>query len=162
MRHIHLLCAALLMVALPLLCACGDDSTTEVSRDAATGAAVPVRWIQSKPNPSIGRLEAAVVARDASDRARVEARWTRSGAVAGCSLEIVLPDGVRLLEGQRLVGVDPDEFAGSGAWLLDHDRDRPLDIVVRFCAVAGDGERSCEVALRIADGPTDGPTRADR
>ena len=135
-------CLALLG-ALLLLAACGGDEPV----------AQPVRWSESKVAPRVGRVRAAVTERPSADRARIEARWENRSASDTCALELIVPDGVVVLEGERRTPLGAEDAAGSATWLVEFPTGRALDAVLRFCAETEEGLRATETSVRLTDGP---------
>ena len=133
-----LLCSALLVPA-----ACGRDAPTPFQ----------VQWRESKPDGRIGRLRAAIIERPAPDRALIEARWENHSGAANCALELVLPDGVVVLEGQARTAIPAEDTAGSATWLVEFPTGREADAVLRFCAETQDGMRAAETSVRLSDMP---------
>jgi len=125
-------------------CGCGGEE-----RDQPGSAAV--RWTESKPNPIVGSLRAAVVDRPGPDRAWIELQWDGRNHTEDCTVTIALPDGAILLEGdpERPLGVD--EAVGTQRWLVEYPLGRPLDAVLRYCLPTEDGMRSSEVAVRLTE-----------
>ena len=90
--------------ALILLPSCGADSP----------GAFEVEWTASKPEVRIGRVQATVIERPSPDRARIQARWENRSGADNCALELVVPDGVVVLEGERQDQTEPEgEHDGS-------------------------------------------------
>lgn len=136
----RLLAPALLLAGvLVLLPSCGDTS-------APPGE---VQWIAAKPSSIVGSLRAAVVERTGPDRVVIEARWESRAVAENCALEIVLPEGAMLIEGQRLRPLMADEDAGLQRWHVQYPLGAPLDAVLRYCAETAEGLRACEVAVRL-------------
>ncbi len=138
MRRLHLLVLCCLVLGLP---ACGDEAPTPVK----------VEWRQSKRGAAIGRVRAAVVERPAPDRALIEARWENRSGAENCALELVVPEGVVVLEGERRMPISPEETAGAATWLVEFPTGREADAVLRFCAETEDGLRAAETSVRLAD-----------
>ena len=129
---------ALILLAV-LAGGCGDAP----QRDA------PVQWMQAKPGRVAARLEAAVTERPAPDRVRVDARWVAGTLEGACTLDIGLPAGVLIVEGEERLDLDADD-PGSASWVLEFPRDgRDLDAVVRYCVDTPDGLRAAHVAVRL-------------
>ena len=106
-------------------------------------------WIQGKPTPGLGRLEATITERLAVGRVRIQARVQVHPEVrTGCRLELVVPEGCDLLEGQRVEDVPGDEGIAR-SWTVQFPTNRTLDAVVRYCADVGDAVHATEVALRV-------------
>ena len=139
----------LLLAATPLLAAslvlsgCGSQSAP---------ASAPVQWISSKPNPQVGSVRAAVVERPAPDRAWIEVRWDGRNHGDECAVTITLPEGVLLLEGEPTRPLGIDEAVGTHRWLVEFPLGRPLDAVLRYCAMTPEGMRACEAAVRLTEG----------
>jgi len=143
-------CAVLAAVLLGLpLAGCGQTSSKETAADVP----LVVQWRESKPGSPVGQVRAAVVERPALDRARIEARWQGRGAAANCALELVLPAGVVILEGDRRADLGVGETAGDAAWLVSFPTGRTLDAVVRLCGQIDTGECSAETTVRLVDAP---------
>lgn len=125
-------------------CGCGGEEQDESNRPA-------VRWTESKLNPLVGSLRAAVVDRPGPDRAWVEVQWDGRHHTEDCAVSIALPEGAILLEGdpERPLGVD--EAVGVHRWLVEYPLGRPLDAVLRYCVPTADGMRSSEVAVRLTE-----------
>lgn len=139
---------ALAMGAVTTLSACGD-------RSDATVATAP-RWNVSKPASAVGRVRAAVVERPAPDRVWIEAIWEAhdhgtNEAPTDCEIRIDVPEGAFILEGQERVPLSVDDGGGSYRWLVSFPVGRPLDAVLRYCAVTAQGPRAAEVAVRLTE-----------
>jgi hypothetical protein len=155
MRQNLLPALLLLLVSVPLA-ACGGPSP-----DAPLPA---VHWNESKHMSAVGQMRAAVVDRPAPDRAWIEAEWTArphaaheaEGAPGACALEIALPEGVFLLEGDFRTPLASDEPSGSQRWLVGFPTGRALDAVLRYCVDTPQGPRAAEVAVRLTE---DAPAR---
>ncbi|MGI9556384.1 MAG: hypothetical protein ACR2N5_00420, partial [Solirubrobacterales bacterium] len=112
--------SVLALALLGLLAACGDAPPSEAAGTAAT----PVRWLASKPSSAVGRVRAAVVERPAPDRAWIEAEWVANPDAHDhewnhdCRLQIALPDGAFLLEGDTDVALDDLLASGQQRWLV--------------------------------------------
>ena len=131
---------AILTAALALA-GCGSETQTP--------ATAPVHWTSSKPNPLVGSLQAAVVERPAPDRAWIEVRWDGRNHGDECAVTISLPEGALLLEGEPARPLGVDEAVGTHRWLVEFPLGRPLDAVLRYCAMTPDGMRACEAAIRL-------------
>lgn len=137
---------ALVLLALVSLPACGERQRVPVTH-------VP-RWNVSKPASAVGRVRVAVVERPAPDRAWVEAVWEAHDHAAhemptDCELRIALPEGAFVLEGEECVPLASALGGGSHRWLVSFPTGRPLDAVLRYCAVTPQGPRAAEVAVRL-------------
>ncbi len=113
-----------------------------------------IEWRESKPTSPVGRVRAAVVERPARDRARIEARWQNRTAAENCALELVVPPGVIVLEGERRTALQVGETAGTATWLVEFPvggAGHALDAVVRFCAQTEAGLRAAETTVRLVD-----------
>ena len=122
--------------------------------EAPPAQPTPVRWQASKHLSAVGQVRAAVIERPAPDRAWIEAQWEARAHQEGlpphdCALEIAVPEGVTVLEGEAAVALDGKEATGSYRWLVAFPLDRPLDAVLRYCAHTEAGPRAAEVAVRL-------------
>jgi len=132
---------AFALAGLGLLTACGD---------AEVPAPMPVRWMESKPNPIVGSLRAAVVERLGPDRVRIEARWTGIGGRQGCAIDLLLPRGTIVLEGPERIDLPRDEPSGEASWVLEFPLGTgALDAVVRYCVSTSEGMRAAQCAVRL-------------
>ncbi len=132
---------ACLLLVLPLLAlaACGSEP-----------ADAPVAWMQAKPNPVVGSLEAAVVERLGPDRVLLEARWGAGTLGTECQIDLGLPAGVMVLEGEERIPIDPEADPGHAAWVLQVPMDMgELDAVVRYCVQTPEGMRAAQCAVRL-------------
>lgn len=146
--HLALLVLGLGCLGLPLS-GCGDapDGAPVGTGPVATNE--PVVWMQAKPSP-LGTLTAAVTQRPAPDRVVLEARWGRGDVSGACLVEVLLPVGVLLVEGDARHALDPDAESGGRVWVLDVPQDgRELDAVVRYCVETVEGLRAMECAVRL-------------
>jgi len=134
----------LILGAVLVLPGCGADTPAP--------APGPVQWISSKPNPQVGSVRAAVVERPAPDRAWIEVRWDGRHHGDECAVTITLPEGALLLEGEPTRPLGNDEAVGTHRWLVEFPLGRPLDAVLRYCAMTPDGMRACEAAVRLTQG----------
>jgi len=132
------LCTAALSFA-----GCGSESVQ------ALGAGKVHEPGHGKPNAAVGALEIAIVERPSSDRARVRATWRSADGVAGCELQLRLPDGAVMIEGERSYALGPDEREGVREWLVEFPTGMVLDATVRLCGDAGAGLRLCESYVRL-------------
>ncbi len=112
-----------------------------------------IEWRESKPGARIGSVRAAVIERPGPGRALIEARWENRSGGGGCALELVVPDGVVVLEGERVVPLPYDDDAGAASWLVEFPSGRDLDAVLRLCAEGEDGMRAAETSVRLTDAP---------
>ena len=137
--------AILFLAALaPLLGACGAQEPA---------APAPVRWMEAKPSPVIDSLQAAVVERPAPDRVVLEARWGASAINGACGVDLGLPAGVLIVEGEEQLIIDPRNDEHRARWVLEFPRDgRTLDAVVRYCVQTDEGMRAAQCAVRLTDG----------
>jgi hypothetical protein len=110
-----------------------------------------VQWRASKPDARIGRVFAAVIERPAADRALISARWETRSAARSCALELLVPAGVVLLDGEQSRPIPMDETSGSVTWLVEFPTGRVLDAVLRLCAQTTDGLRAAETSVRLTD-----------
>jgi len=133
-----LLCSALLASA-----ACGGDEPVPFQ----------VEWRESKPDAHVGRLRAAVIERPAPDRARIEARWENHSSATNCALDLIVPDGVVVLEGESHTPLATEDAAGTATWLVEFPTGHAADAVLRFCAETEDGLRAAETSVRLVDAP---------
>jgi hypothetical protein len=125
--------------------ACGDEP--------GAGPGPRDTWARGKPNPALGRIEAAVVERPARDRARIQARYALLPEAHGCRLQIVLPPGVLLVEGSPDTPLQDGVRRGEAVWLVEFPSGRPLDALVRVCAQGARGVAVCEAAVRLVGAP---------
>jgi hypothetical protein len=144
MPSLRLLLGTLALLSCAALTACGEPGADEPA--PWTG---PVVWQASKPSPTLGRIEAAVVERPSPDRATLEARWSAHPGLGTCELEIVLPEGVFLVEGESSTPLPEGALEGTARWLVEFPVGRDLDAVVRFCGHTPLGPRSADVAVRL-------------
>ncbi len=123
---------------------------------AACGGETPApfepEWRESKPGAALGRIRAAIVERPGPDRAVIEARWENRSGAEGCALELVVPEGVMVLEGERMTPLAADEPAGSATWLVEFPSGRALDAVLRLCRETEHGLQAAETSVRLTDG----------
>lgn len=140
MRIAHLLLFACLTLGVS---ACGSEAPEPTQ----------VEWRESKPVPRIGSVRAAVIERPGPGRARIEARWENRSEGATCALELVVPDGVVVLEGERVTPLPYDVTTGAVVWLVEFPSGRALDAVLRLCAEGDDGTRATETSVRLTDAP---------
>lgn len=140
MRNLSLLAVCCALVLAP---ACGGERAEPFK----------VAWRESKPSPRIGRVRAAVVERPAPDRARIEARWENRSGSENCALELLVPAGVVVLEGERRTPIAGEDAAGSMTWLVEFPTGRAADAVLRFCVETEDGLRAAETSVRLSDAP---------
>jgi hypothetical protein len=136
--------APLVSLLLPLLAAACGEAPAPVR-----GA--PDAWIRGKPNPLLGQVEAGVVDRPAADRARIRARYTRLAGTPSCRIELVLPDGVLLREGEADMPLPADAQQGEAQWVVELPSGRTLDAVVRLRAEGPRGTLACEVPVRLVE-----------
>ena len=127
----HRLC--LLMLCTLALGACGTESAPETGTTAVFEPGV------SKPNAMVGSLDVAIVERPARDRARIRASWRRADGVEGCQLQLHLPRGAVLVDGDETYMLAPEEAAGVREWVVEFPTGAPLDATVRLCGDAGAG-----------------------
>lgn len=109
----------------------------------------PAPPFTGKPNPALGALVLEVLERPSPDRAVVRGRWARAEGARGCSLDLILPRGATLLEGQAHVDIADDAIAGEATWLLDFPTDRDLDLVARFCGTNDRGDEALEAVAQL-------------
>jgi hypothetical protein len=128
--------------------ACGSEAPQSTAPQPTD-----VQWRESKPGARIGSVRAAVVERPGPGRALIEARWENRSGGANCALELVVPDGVVVLEGERVVPLPFDDDAGAISWLVEFPSGRALDAVLRLCAESDDGMRATETSVRLTDAP---------
>ncbi len=140
-----LMCSALLALG---LAGCGDVG----SRDEVAPPA-KVQWRESKPNSHVGRIRAAVIERPAPDRALIEAHWENRSGSDNCAVELVVPEGVVLLSGERRMELPGEDASGSATWMVEFPSGRALDAVLRFCAQTDDGLRAAETTIRLINAP---------
>lgn len=146
MTWIRTSCFGLLLVALG---ACGGPSPE------AKSPASCVRDGSGKPVPPIGRVELVVVDRPSHDRVVLEARWMRGERGWGREVELVLPEGAWLVEGQSSKALAPERAEGVLRWTVGFRTGEPLDAVVRLRARAGHGPCAREASVRLASGDDD-------
>lgn len=114
------------------------------------GVDAPVVWMEAKTTP-IGSLKAAVTNRPAPDRVVLQANWARGTVSGACLLELVLPDGVLVVNGDARRELSPEAESGGQVWWLEVPQDgRELDALVRYCVETEDGIRATECAVRIS------------
>jgi len=142
MHRLRLLAAA--FVAAVALTACGGDAAPGRSTAPEPGRA-------GKANRAVGTIAARVLERPSADRAVVEADWALASGATACELELVLPEGALLVEGEPVVAL-PDEGSGSTTWLVEFPTGRELDAVIRLCAHTPAGHRATEAYVRLVGG----------
>jgi hypothetical protein len=131
----------LLLGAACLLPACGGPE-----------APASVQWMESKPNPIVGSLRVAVVERLGPDRVRVEAHWVGIADREGCAVDLGLPAGVIVLEGDERLDLAASAPSGETSWILEYPLDLgPLDAVVRYCVQTPEGVRAAQCAVRLTE-----------
>ena len=141
----------LTMAPLWLAVACLLVSACVGTSKGASEGPPPVRWTSAKPNTAVGSLEVAVVERTGPDRVRIEARWESRPGLSNCALQLVLPEGAFLLDGERLRPLSAEETTGVQRWHVQFPTGAPLDAVLRYCAETPEGLRATEVAVRLTE-----------
>ncbi len=133
----------LLLGSACLLPACGGPETP---------VAAPVQWMASKPNPIVGSLRAAVVERLGPDRVRLEAHWVGIANREGCAVDLGLPAGVMVVDGDERIDLAAAEPSGTTSWILEFPLALgPLDAVVRYCVQTPEGVRAAQCAVRLTE-----------
>jgi hypothetical protein len=131
--------ASLLLLGGLLLAGCGDG-----------GGGTPAPARLGKARIPAGRVEARIVERPATDRAVVEASWSR-GEGESLRLEVVLPSGSHLVEGDARIPLDAASPGGAARWEVGFPTGSPLDLVVRLSARVGETEQVVETAVRLTE-----------
>jgi hypothetical protein len=151
MRARLLLTRVLPVAALTL--AAGLGAASVASTPAPVGGPPPVRTWQracaGKPSVPVGHVTAAVVERPGSDEAVVRADWARGPVGQSCRLELVLPEGASLVEGEEEQALRPDLAAGTSTWRVRFRTTVTSDLVVRMCAVVDDVHVGREAYVRL-------------
>ncbi len=133
----------IVLLSCAALAGCGEERVREAGPGAVFEPGV------GKPNAFVGSLDAAIVERPTRDRARIRATWRRAAGVEGCELQLHLPHGVLLLEGEAVHVLTPDELEGERTWLVAFPTGAVLDATVRLCGDAGRGVRICDSYVRL-------------
>lgn len=87
-----------------------------------------------KPHAPVGEVEIDVRARPSDDEAVLRADWTVGDLAEDgpASLELVLPEGAVLLDGDAVVALPGGLSRGASTWIVRFPPDRTLDAAVRL------------------------------
>jgi hypothetical protein len=136
-----------------LALAVGVGAAGVATPPAVVGGPPPVRvWQRAcagKPAVPVGHVVASVVERPGSDEAVVRADWARGPVGQSCRLELVLPEGASLVEGEEEQALQPDLVAGTSTWRVRFRTTVTSDLVVRMCAVVDDAHVGREAYVRL-------------
>jgi len=134
---------ALLAVAFLATAGCGE-------RPAPPAPAGPDDVVAAKPNPFLGGLQAQVVARESAEEATIVARLRPAAEAQACQVDLILPEGASLVEGEPTVRGEGPEIQAT--WRVRFPLGRTLDAVVRACGDTPNGMQAMEVSLRLTGG----------
>jgi len=149
-----------------LLAACGLAALFAVGAGAADrpryavrGGPPPVRSFQrncaGKPLPRVGHVEVSVAERPAFDEVVLRADW-RAGPLledGPAWLDLVLPDGAWLVDGEMRVPLPEGLAAGASTWTVRFHADRTLDAAVRLAVETADRVQQREFYARLWEVP---------
>lgn len=120
---------------------------------ARRGGPPPARaWASAcagKPATPLGSLALAVVARPEGDEAWVQATWQRGPAGEGLRVELVLPAGATLLEGEAWQALPEGVSGGTLSWRVRFATTCTSDLVARLHATLGGSPASREAVVRL-------------
>ncbi|MFM8979914.1 MAG: hypothetical protein ACKOSS_05570 [Planctomycetia bacterium] len=102
-----------------------------------------------KPALPIGGLALAVVSRPTGDEAWVQASWQRGPAGESPRVELVLPQGATLLDGEPWQALPEGVASGTLAWRVRFATTCTSDLVARLHASLGSTPASREAVVRL-------------
>ena len=111
----------------------------------------PEPGVRGKSRPQLGTLSLTITSRPSADRAWVRGAWVRADDAHGCLVELLLPTGTHLVEGEPRVGAEA--ATGSHEWLVSFPTGADLDLVAQLCGTTSQGEQACEAIVRLAFSP---------
>jgi len=125
------------------------------SGDVAPGRPSGAAW-RTKPRPGVGRLSLEVVERPSTGRAVLEARWSLASGAGDAALDLLLPEGADLVEGERRTALPSGLREGTVRWAVEHATDGTLDVAARLAAGVGKTRRSLEAYARLVGAGIEG------
>jgi hypothetical protein len=141
-----------LLLALTGLAAWGFVREARPGEPVRGGPPVARTWqplCAGKPAARIGDLVGLVVERPEGDEAVVRVDWARGPLGEGCRVELVLPQGATLLDGEPGLDLPDGVLAGSTSWRVRFPRLCTSDLTVRMCAALDGAMVSKETYVRL-------------